>query len=225
MGAAASPGTADGEDPSVLDSLSWRRMTGERRWAMARKKSGTDADAATDGAGANCRSLNRRPPARADDSVVAAVMASTGAENRPVETAEFLRAEAGDVQANAVTIERAGAEQVTAERVIMNKSGARSIDARPRRSTAPAFWRCAATSLFSTTRRSWHCPRGSPHRAWLRSGAEGRERHYRRKREDHRLRRPGGARPAPCGRRAGCGGVRRGPGAAFIGAILRRVIR
>jgi hypothetical protein len=43
---------------------------------------------------------------------------------------EILRAEAGDVHATTVTMDRAGAEQVTAERIVMTNSGARSVEAR-----------------------------------------------------------------------------------------------
>jgi hypothetical protein len=63
-------------------------------------------------------------------SVASEVIVSAGPENRPTVATEILRAEAGDVQATAVTMERAGAEQVTAERIIMTNSGARTIDAR-----------------------------------------------------------------------------------------------
>jgi hypothetical protein len=41
----------------------------------------------------------------------------------------MLRAEAGDVNAGTVTMDRAGAEQVTAERVVMTNSGARTVEA------------------------------------------------------------------------------------------------
>ena len=51
-------------------------------------------------------------------------------ENRPALATELLRSETGDVQANIVSMERAGAEQVTAQRAIITNSGARSIDAR-----------------------------------------------------------------------------------------------
>lgn len=51
-------------------------------------------------------------------------------ENRPTLATELLRSETGDVQADVVSMERAGAEQVTAQRAIITNSGARSIDAR-----------------------------------------------------------------------------------------------
>lgn len=63
-------------------------------------------------------------------SVTSEVIISAGPENRPTATTELLRAEAGDVQAGTIAMERAGAEQVTAERVVMTNSGARTIDAR-----------------------------------------------------------------------------------------------
>ena len=51
-------------------------------------------------------------------------------ENRPTLATELLRTETGDVRADTVSMERAGAEHVTAERAIISNSGARSIDAR-----------------------------------------------------------------------------------------------
>ena len=62
--------------------------------------------------------------------VVSEVILNTGAEKRPTPAAELLRAEAGDVQSNLVTMEGAGAEHVTAERVVMTNSGARTVEAR-----------------------------------------------------------------------------------------------
>lgn len=53
-----------------------------------------------------------------------------GPANRPTATTELLRAEAGDVTADQVAMERAGAEHVSAQRVIMTNSGARTVDAR-----------------------------------------------------------------------------------------------
>ena len=58
------------------------------------------------------------------------VIIDAGPEHRPTQATELLRAEAGSVQAQTVTMERAGAEQVSAERLIMNNSGARTIDAQ-----------------------------------------------------------------------------------------------
>jgi hypothetical protein len=63
-------------------------------------------------------------------SVTSEVIVSAGPENRPTVATELLRAEAGDVQATTVTMDRAGAEQVTAERVVMTNSGARTVEAR-----------------------------------------------------------------------------------------------
>ena len=66
----------------------------------------------------------------ASGSVTSEVIVSAGPENRPTAATELLRAEAGDVHAGTIAMERAGAEQVTAERVVMTNSGARTIDAR-----------------------------------------------------------------------------------------------
>jgi hypothetical protein len=60
----------------------------------------------------------------------AEVVAKSVPENRPTLATEILGAETGDVQAETVTLERAGAEQVTAQRAIITNSGARTIDAR-----------------------------------------------------------------------------------------------
>ncbi len=48
----------------------------------------------------------------------------------PTPAAEVLRADAGDVEATTVSMERSGADKVTGQRVIMNRSGARTVDAR-----------------------------------------------------------------------------------------------
>jgi hypothetical protein len=66
----------------------------------------------------------------AAESVTSEVMVSAGPENRPTVATEILRAEAGDVAATTVAMDRAGAEQVTAERVVMTNSGARTVEAR-----------------------------------------------------------------------------------------------
>ncbi|MFT4036556.1 MAG: hypothetical protein QM692_00140 [Thermomicrobiales bacterium] len=58
------------------------------------------------------------------------VIISDGPEHRPVQGEELLQADARDVNAAVVNMERAGAEHITAERVMMNNSGARSIDAK-----------------------------------------------------------------------------------------------
>lgn len=55
---------------------------------------------------------------------------NSGPSNQPTLTTELLRAEAGEVKADQVAMERAGAEHVSAERVIMNNSGARTVDAK-----------------------------------------------------------------------------------------------
>jgi hypothetical protein len=62
-------------------------------------------------------------------AVASEIIVSTGAENHPTPATELLRADAGNVRADQVAMERAGAEQITAERVIMTNSGARTIQA------------------------------------------------------------------------------------------------
>jgi len=68
--------------------------------------------------------------AQAGRGVKSEVIVKSVPENRPSLAAELLRAETGDVRADTVTMERAGAEQVTAQRAIITNSGARTIDAR-----------------------------------------------------------------------------------------------
>jgi hypothetical protein len=63
-------------------------------------------------------------------SAASEVVVSAGPENRPTVATEILRAEAGDVDAAMVSMDRAGAERVTAERVVMTNSGARTVEAR-----------------------------------------------------------------------------------------------
>jgi hypothetical protein len=58
------------------------------------------------------------------------VIVSLGAENHPTPATELLRTETGEMTANQVAMERAGAERVTAERVVMTNSGARTVEAR-----------------------------------------------------------------------------------------------
>jgi len=66
----------------------------------------------------------------AEPSVVSEVIISDGPEHRPAQASELLQADARNVQAQTVTMERAGAEHITAERLVMNNSGARTIEAR-----------------------------------------------------------------------------------------------
>jgi hypothetical protein len=95
---------------------------------VAEEDSGTEISG--NGApGFGSQSLTERNTERSE-SVASEVIVKTGPENRPAVATELLRAEAGDVHANTVTMDRAGAEQVTAERVVMTNSGARTIDAR-----------------------------------------------------------------------------------------------
>ncbi len=69
-------------------------------------------------------------PVGAEPSVVTDVIISDGPEHRPARAAELLQADARNVQAENVTMERAGADHITAERLVMNNSGARSIEAK-----------------------------------------------------------------------------------------------
>jgi hypothetical protein len=100
----------------------------ERAADVARDETGTETNEEPDsGVGAV------HPPAATSatvGSVASEVIVSAGAENRPTVASEILRAEAGDVQATMVAMERAGAEHVSAERVVMTNSGARTVGAR-----------------------------------------------------------------------------------------------
>jgi hypothetical protein len=91
-------------------------------------------DAGPEQTGESKPGLNSAPPpsetSATTGSVASEVIVSAGPENRPTVATEILRAEAGDVQATMVTMDRAGAEQVTAERVVMTNSGARTVEAR-----------------------------------------------------------------------------------------------
>jgi hypothetical protein len=69
-------------------------------------------------------------PAGAEPSVVSDVIISDGPEHRPTPASELLQADARDVQAQNVTMERAGAEHITTERLVMNNSGARTLEAK-----------------------------------------------------------------------------------------------
>jgi hypothetical protein len=95
---------------------------------VAREDTGTETH---DGADAALNAV--RPTDEASEvagSVASEIIVSANPENRPTLATEILRAEAGDVNATTVSMERAGAEQVTAERVVMNNSGARTVQAR-----------------------------------------------------------------------------------------------
>lgn len=69
-------------------------------------------------------------PAGSQASVTSDVIISDGPEHRPAQAAELLQADARNVQAQNVTMERAGAEAITAERLVMTNSGARTIEAK-----------------------------------------------------------------------------------------------
>jgi len=66
----------------------------------------------------------------ADPNATSKIILPTGPERNPVAATELLRAEARDVQANELTMERSGAETITAERLVMTNSGARTVEAR-----------------------------------------------------------------------------------------------
>jgi hypothetical protein len=53
-----------------------------------------------------------------------------GPSKHPEPATELLAAEAGDVEAANVRMERSGAEQVSGQRVLMERSGARTVEAR-----------------------------------------------------------------------------------------------
>ena len=95
---------------------------------MAREDTGTERN----GDAESWLSSVRQPSddVTTTDSVASEVIVSAGPENHPTVATEILRAEAGDVHATMVTMERAGAEQVTAERIVMTNSGARTVEAR-----------------------------------------------------------------------------------------------
>lgn len=65
--------------------------------------------------------MNGTPPETVD---------KTTAYRAPIEASELLRADAGDVKAEAVNMDRSGAETITAERVSMDRSGTRTLDAK-----------------------------------------------------------------------------------------------
>ncbi|HEX3303149.1 MAG TPA: hypothetical protein VHR64_09725 [Thermomicrobiales bacterium] len=95
---------------------------------MAREDTGTEQNGDPD------RELSSVQPsagaAATTGSVASEVIVNAGPENHPTIATEILRAEAGDVQATTVTLDHAGAEQVTAERIVMINSGARTVGAR-----------------------------------------------------------------------------------------------
>src|SRR5262245_45425273 len=64
------------------------------------------------------------------DSAAPEFVAKTDTTKTPVEANELLRADAGDVRATTVSMDRSGAETVTAERVTMERSGAKTLEAR-----------------------------------------------------------------------------------------------
>jgi len=95
---------------------------------VAREDTGTETHDRADPALSAVRPTGEASAAA--ESVVSEVIVSAGPENHPTVATEILRAEAGDVAATTVAMDRAGAEQVTAERVVMTNSGARTVEAR-----------------------------------------------------------------------------------------------
>jgi hypothetical protein len=73
---------------------------------------------------------NPENAAAADSDATSEVILPVGPERQPVAATELLRAEARDVHANELTMERSGAETITAERLVMTNSGARTVEAR-----------------------------------------------------------------------------------------------
>lgn len=67
---------------------------------------------------------------RSEPAKSATTLLNTGPTKTPTLATEVLRADAGDVQATTVTMERSGAETIAAERLTMSYSGAREIEAR-----------------------------------------------------------------------------------------------
>jgi hypothetical protein len=96
--------------------------------SVEREETGTETNGDSDSG------LNTEHPPAGDaaptGSVTSEVIVSAGPENRPKVATEMLRSEASDVHATTVTMDRAGAEQVSAERVVMTNSGARTVEAR-----------------------------------------------------------------------------------------------
>lgn len=73
---------------------------------------------------------NPEDAAASGAAVTSEIILPTGTEQKPVAATELLRAEARDVQANELTMERSGAETIIAERLVMTNSGARTVAAR-----------------------------------------------------------------------------------------------
>jgi len=67
---------------------------------------------------------------RASTTTAAPVIAKADTTRSPHPASELLRADAGDVSAATVTMDRSGAERIDAQRVIMDRSGAQRLDAR-----------------------------------------------------------------------------------------------
>ncbi|MGH2531153.1 MAG: hypothetical protein ACRDJW_02495 [Thermomicrobiales bacterium] len=63
-------------------------------------------------------------------SAVSETVAKEQTTKSPTAASELLYADAGDVEATTVTMERSGAETVTGQRVVMDHSDARHVDAR-----------------------------------------------------------------------------------------------
>ena len=95
---------------------------------MAREDTGTETHDSADAALSTVRPDAENSASAG--SVTSEIIVSAGAEKRPTVATEILRAEAGNVDATTVSMERAGAEQVTAARVVMTNSGARTVEAR-----------------------------------------------------------------------------------------------
>lgn len=63
-------------------------------------------------------------------TTAAPIIAKADTTRSPHLASELLRADAGDVSATTVTMDRSGAEHIEAQRVIMDRSGAQRLEAR-----------------------------------------------------------------------------------------------
>lgn len=65
-----------------------------------------------------------------DQSPPSSVVGKMSTSKSATEVDELLRADAGDIDATTVSMDRSGAEQITAQRVTMDRSGAKSMETR-----------------------------------------------------------------------------------------------
>ena len=74
--------------------------------------------------------IHGEPAHRSQTGKPATTLLNLGPTKRPTPVAEVLSADAGNVEATTVSMERSGAENIKAERLTMSYSGANRIDAR-----------------------------------------------------------------------------------------------